>query len=273
LSLEKSFAQFDKELRDDVEKASASGKSSTLVNSSGSTALVGLFHRPTRTLTVACLGDSRPVLATPSSAVNKESGSRSILNANTGFQVVPLTQERTPLSEQSRIIDAGGWVVIEEEFTIARAHVIDHSDPFVRARANEKAGRKLTVSRVNGELAVSRAFGDPDYKGARRMNAYDWFYPSWIPLEQRTATRFSKGDLILSQPDVVQIEAVPPNSFLILACDGLWESLTNDEVVSLAATYLFQEMNTPAQTAERLAQMAIKCGSSDNVSVIVVLFP
>jgi serine/threonine protein phosphatase PrpC len=259
ISLQRSFAQFDKELLEEV------GTCSSAANSSGSTALVGLFHRQSRMLTIACLGDSRPVLATPST-------SRQGVPAS-GFEVVPLTQERTPLSEQSRILEAGGWVLIEEEFTIARAHVIDHSDPFVRARANEKAGRKLTVSRVNGELAVSRAFGDPDYKGAHRMNSYDWFYPSWIPMDQRTSNRFSKGDLILSEPDVVQIQPVPSNSFLILACDGLWESLTNEEVVNLASTYLFQEMNTPAQTAERLAQMAIKCGSSDNVSVIVVLFP
>ena len=37
-------------------------------------------------------------------------------------------------------------------------------DPFIAKQA-EKSARWTTTHRVNGELAVSRGIGDPDYKG------------------------------------------------------------------------------------------------------------
>ena len=40
-------------------------------------------------------------------------------------------------------------------------------DPFIAKKAR-KSARWTTTHRVNGELSVSRAIGDPDYKGGAR---------------------------------------------------------------------------------------------------------
>lgn len=54
--------------------------------------------------------------------------------------------------------------------------------------------------RVNGQLAISRAIGDPDYKP------------------------FVTGD-----PEIACIPLDGDEDFLILACDGLWDHVTEDD--------------------------------------------
>lgn len=47
---------------------------------------------------------------------------------------------------------------------MARLRQMDLDDPVIRQSA-EQVVRWVTIYRVNGELAVSRSIGDPDYKG------------------------------------------------------------------------------------------------------------
>ena len=75
---------------------------------------------------------------------------------------------------------------------MARLHQMDLDDPVIRQSA-EQIVRWVTIFRVNGELAVSRSIGDPDYKGAG-LYAYSWGYPSGH------AGTFS-GDLVVPDPE------------------------------------------------------------------------
>ena len=148
--------------------------------------------------------------------------------------------------------------------------------------------RWSTVSRLNGELGVSRALGDADYKG-HRMGAYPW---QW---RRGEAPRQFSADLVLCEPEVVHV-ALPAAAaaaaagaaaaaapcacrpFLILACDGLWEVLTSQEAVDVVAGALrgdgggAGEGEARAVTASRhLVDIAIRLGTSDNCTAIVVL--
>ncbi|XP_066996161.1 protein phosphatase 1E [Anabrus simplex] len=60
--------------------------------------------------------------------------------------------------------------------------------------------------RVNGQLAVSRAIGDADYK-----------------------------PYVTAEPDVRAVDLTGNEDFLVLACDGLWDFVTEEEAV--AAVY------------------------------------
>jgi serine/threonine protein phosphatase PrpC len=63
---------------------------------------------------------------------------------------------------------------------------------------------------VDGDLAVSRALGDFVYK----MN-------SAIPdVEQKVSP----------EPEFVCVTREPEDEFLILACDGIWDVVTNEQV-------------------------------------------
>lgn len=78
------------------------------------------------------------------------------------------------------------------------------------------------VARVNSNLNLSRAIGDLKYK----LNAN-------LPPEQQVIT---------AHPDVRVFELTDSDKFFILACDGIWDVLSN-EVRSLA-----QQQSTPTLT-------------------------
>ena len=63
------------------------------------------------------------------------------------------------------------------------------------------------VSRVNGNLNLSRAIGDLKYKGNQQL----------LPADQ----------IITAQPDIVKMELTPADRFFLLACDGVWDVMSN----------------------------------------------
>ena len=90
----------------------------------------------------------------------------------------------------------------------------DHK-PYVVSEKNriEKAGGTVMMQRVNGSLAVSRALGDFDYKRN----------PSLDPTDQ----------LVSPEPDMTVLERDnTQDEFLLLACDGVYDVMANEEVLS-----------------------------------------
>jgi serine/threonine protein phosphatase PrpC len=59
--------------------------------------------------------------------------------------------------------------------------------------------------------------------------------------------------------------------FLLLACDGLWDVLEAEQVVAFVANHLEEGKDT-SETAKALVKHAIRLGSGDNISLIVVFF-
>ncbi|XP_057533421.1 probable protein phosphatase 2C 9 [Amaranthus tricolor] len=94
------------------------------------------------------------------------------------------------------------------------------------------------VPRVNGQLAVSRAFGDKSLKSHLRSDPY---------VQDKTI------DL--------------STDLLILASDGLWKVLSNEEAVNIA-----RKIKDPQKAAKQLATEALKRDSKDDISCIVVRF-
>ena len=71
----------------------------------------------------------------------------------------------------------------------------------------EKAGGFVEDNRVKGILNLSRSLGDLEYKS-----------DSSIPL---------KDQMITAMPDVRKEKITPDASFLIIACDGIWDCLSS----------------------------------------------
>ncbi|KAK4476899.1 hypothetical protein RD792_016063, partial [Penstemon davidsonii] len=94
------------------------------------------------------------------------------------------------------------------------------------------------VARVNGQLAVSRAFGDKNLKTHLR-----------------------------SDPDITNAEIDSETDFLILASDGLWKVMSNQEAVDIA-----KKIKDPEKAAKKLALEAVYMESKDDISCIVVRF-
>lgn len=74
----------------------------------------------------------------------------------------------------------------------------------------QKAGGSVMIQRVNGSLAVSRALGDFEYKQVEGMG----------PCEQ----------LVSPEPEITVHERTECDEFLVLACDGVWDVMNNDDL-------------------------------------------
>ncbi len=124
----------------------------------------------------------------------------------------------------------------------------DHkpSNPEEKARI-EKAGGTVMLQRVNGALAVSRALGDFDYK---RVSSIP-------PTEQ----------LVSPEPDVTVLDRDLVNDeFLLLACDGIYDVMTNEEV----ATYIRHQLTLRSDLTEICSLLIDKC--LNKVSLLVVQY-
>lgn len=104
--------------------------------------------------------------------------------------------------------------------------------------------------RVQGSLALSRAFGDIDFKspwnGAPR---------SWVSAD----------------PHITSYPLSPEIKGLVLACDGLWDCVSHTDSV-WHIRRACRDNRDPFSTANELLRDALGLKSNDNISVIVVFF-
>jgi serine/threonine protein phosphatase PrpC len=141
----------------------------------------------------------------------------------------------------------------------------DHkaTDPTEAKRVIE-AGGTIFNERVNGMLAISRAFGDHQLKTPALPN-----------------------DVVSNVPDITSTELTDQDMFVIVACDGLWDVVEDQESVNLVLEGIRELMallpNTGQDSlthrrsmAEVLARMlveeALARGTSDNVTCLMI-FP
>eukprot|EP00300_Choanocystis_sp_HF-7_P024816 c26367_g1_i1.p1 GENE.c26367_g1_i1~~c26367_g1_i1.p1 ORF type:complete len:499 (-),score=109.99 c26367_g1_i1:187-1683(-) len=168
-----------------------------------------------------------------------------------GNVAVDLCQEHKPASdgERQRIESVGGRVTVEHELALEQLSGLKLQDKRVRDTAH-KSMRFVTIGRVNGELSVSRGFGDQRFKGEK---AFEW--------EGVT------GDLVTASPDVYQYEWGPDDNFIIVATDGLWDVFSSQEAVDFVTKRCWTFSRDPKQICEELKEEALLRGSLDNITV------
>lgn len=166
--------------------------------------------------------------------------------------------------ESQRIIEANGWITEEKELYMGRLHRMDLSDPLVRDKAQQV--NWVTINRVCGELAVSRSIGDPDYKnfqpGAKVDACFLW---------PDNHNQIFMADLVIPVPEFKAKEISTNDEFCIIASDGLWDVISGEEVVGRIKKS-FGEGKSATETAEQLCDLALKLGSSDNVTIVIIQF-
>uniref|UniRef100_A0A8C5ETF1 protein-serine/threonine phosphatase n=1 Tax=Gouania willdenowi TaxID=441366 RepID=A0A8C5ETF1_GOUWI len=116
----------------------------------------------------------------------------------------------------------------------------------------QNAGGSVTLQRVNGSLAVSRALGDFDFKEVE-----------WRPQTEQ---------LVSPEPEVCEVERTPEDEFLILACDGVWDAIGNEELCSFVRSRL-QVCNDLRDICAQVIDLCLYKGSLDNISIIIICFP
>ena len=137
----------------------------------------------------------------------------------------------------------------------------DHKprDP-VEERRIVEAGGKVYHGRVWGVLAVSRAFGDADFKmGSDMLDEFE-----------------ISASLVVANPEFMIVDLCKEDDFVILACDGLWDVMDNDEAVQWVQKQIELQESEHAyanldQIAKSMTKVSIEeLNSRDNVSIMIV---
>ncbi|CAM9488259.1 unnamed protein product, partial [Phaeothamnion confervicola] len=106
----------------------------------------------------------------------------------------------------------------------------------------EGVGGFILRNRVLGILAVTRSFGD--HAGGSNGGG--------------------------GGGDACSGGGAPECPFLILACDGVWDVMSDSDAVRFVGEA--QAAGNEARAAELLVQEALDCGTTDNVTVVIVFF-
>jgi len=121
----------------------------------------------------------------------------------------------------------------------------------------ESAGGYVMNGRVNGNLNLSRAIGDLEFKNN----------PSLRP----------EAQIITANPDVIEETLTSADEFLILACDGIWDVKTNQTAVD----FVRQRIHTTPRLSLLMEELLDDCLAPntdppgigcDNMTAIVVVF-
>jgi protein phosphatase 2C family protein 2/3 len=108
---------------------------------------------------------------------------------------------------------------------------------------------------VNGNLALSRAIGDFEFKQNKLLNQ-----------QQQIVTAF---------PDVLARTLTDQDEFIVLACDGIWDCMSNQEVVTFIRRGIAGRLSL-GNICERLMERCLAEDSDlggvgcDNMTVVIV---
>lgn len=116
------------------------------------------------------------------------------------------------------------------------------------------AGLQVVGGRVGGILSLSRAFGDFAFKDQN------------IPAQKRA---------ISVVPDVRHMELTAADEFVIVACDGVWDMVKNQEAVDFIRNEV-ADHNDASLACERLLNSCLAATPSgvgtDNMTIVVLQF-
>lgn len=129
----------------------------------------------------------------------------------------------------------------------------DHKPNNPRERERiQNAGGSVTLQRVNGSLAVSRALGDFDFKEV-----------GW---------RAQTEQLVSPEPEVYEVKRSEEDEFLVVACDGVWDALSNEDLCAFVRSRL-EVCDDLREVCTQVLDLCLYKGSLDNMSIIIISFP
>ncbi|KAI9026571.1 phosphatase 2C-like domain-containing protein [Phycomyces nitens] len=117
------------------------------------------------------------------------------------------------------------------------------------------AGGFVEFGRVNGNLALSRAIGDFEFKRNDHLPA--------------------ENQIVTCNPDIIEHTITDQDEFFVLACDGIWDCMTNQEVVDFIRSELANKVPLEEICEEIMDHcLAPDCEGGgvgcDNMSIMII---
>ncbi|CAO2815972.1 unnamed protein product [Amaranthus hypochondriacus] len=119
-----------------------------------------------------------------------------------------------------------------------------------------RAGGFIHAGRVNGSLNLARAIGDMEFKQNK-----------FLPVEKQIVT---------ANPDINTVELCDDDDFLVLACDGIWDCMSSQQLVD----FVHEQLNTETKLSAVCERVLDRClapstaggEGCDNMTMILVRF-
>ncbi|XP_055917685.1 probable protein phosphatase CG10417 [Eupeodes corollae] len=137
---------------------------------------------------------------------------------------------------------------------------LDHKpeDELESNRITKAGGRVTLDGRVNGGLNLSRAIGDHAYKMNSELSAEE--------------------QMISALPDVKKLIIDKDDEFMVLACDGIWNFMSSEEVVQFVRVRLQDANKKVSEVCEELFDKCLAPNTlgdgtgCDNMTAVIVRF-
>ena len=253
LALTSSCYELDDQLRKDT----------TRPKDGGTTAIIALVCNDH--IVVANVGDSRCILVkkvkTTTTISHEEEAKK-----KEDIVVIPMSEDHKPNlpNELARIEFAG--LTIQSDIVPVDSKMDNCTDKSLLPAAISTAATTV-IHRVRKSdknlLGVSRAFGDYDYKSNTELSSIQ--------------------QAVVCTPEIIRRERVyDEDMYLILACDGIWDVMSNEDVGKFVTRRVNEEMHKLNSRSDRevlasvgddLLAACLEAGSRDNMSVLIVAFP
>jgi protein phosphatase 1G len=119
-----------------------------------------------------------------------------------------------------------------------------------------KAGGFIHAGRINGSLNLARAIGDMEFKQNK-----------FLPAEKQVVT---------ANPDINTVELCDEDEFMVLACDGIWDCLSSQQLVDFVHEQLRSETKL-STVCEKVLDRCLAPSTAggegcDNMTMILVQF-
>jgi serine/threonine protein phosphatase PrpC len=153
--------------------------------------------------------------------------------------------------------------------------VIHHKDNLYVANIGDSRAVKCNKSNIAEQLTQDHKPNNPcervrieNLGGKIKFDGVDW------RIKDLSLSR-AFGDLdctpyVTHIPDIYKYKVNSTDKFLIIACDGLWDVVSNQDATDFIIELTMKK--TKCNYAKELAEYAYKKGSLDNITVIIYIF-
>lgn len=151
----------------------------------------------------------------------------------------------------------------------------------------ENAGGVVLGGKIEGRLAVSRALGDFSFKHLNSVLSAAGCHDNNMHVTDSININDVDDNVnvnaMMVQPEDQMVTCIPEittinrndpqDKFLVIACDGIWDVLSNEQCAQLISCSFEEGEANIGLVCEELLDQCYAKGSLDNMTVIVVKFP
>jgi serine/threonine protein phosphatase PrpC len=129
------------------------------------------------------------------------------------------------------------------------------------------AGGVIIGGAIGGRLAVSRGLGDFAFKhmasvlcavDRAKSNIDDYVH--------------TENQMVSSVPEISVLERQLHDKFIVIACDGIWDVLSNENCAKLVSTIFYEGERSVSLVCEEVLDQCYAKGSLDNMTAVLIKF-